>query len=123
MKEKEAKNTDNKGKIGIILFLVIVPTLIISSLLNYFHVMYIEGTVTDKYIKKVGKSDKFYIVVQQNNGTEKVIENTNSILMMKFNSADIQANVKTGEKYKLTLRGYRVPILSLFPNIDEATRD
>ncbi|MEM5635369.1 hypothetical protein AAHH71_30610 [Bacillus toyonensis] len=42
--------------------------------------------------------------------------------MMKFNSADIQAEIKKGEKYNFTLRGYRIPFLSLFPNIDNAKK-
>lgn len=93
-----------------------------ASIINYIHVTNIEGTVTDKYSKKGGKRDKFYVVVQQNDDTEKVITNTDSILMMKFNSADIQAEIKKGEKYNFTLRGYRVPFLSLFPNIDNAKK-
>ncbi|MBC6972439.1 hypothetical protein H9I32_08450 [Bacillus sp. Xin] len=122
MEKKETNNIENRGKIGFILFLVIVPTLLIASIINYIHVTNIEGTVTDKYSKKDGKSDKFYIVVQQNDDTEKVITNTDGILMMKFNSADIQAEIKKGEKYNFTLRGYRVPFLSLFSNIDNAKK-
>lgn len=122
MEKEETNNIENKGKLGFILFLVIVPTLLIASIINYIHVINIEGTVIDKYSKKSGKSDKFYIVVQQNDDTEKVITNTDGILMMKFNSADIQAEIKKGEKYNFTLRGYRIPFLSLFPNIDNAKK-
>ncbi|HDR8072178.1 TPA: hypothetical protein QCY71_005231 [Bacillus cereus] len=122
MTKEETNSTENRGKIGFILFLVIVPTLLIASIINYIHVTNIEGTVIDKYSKKDGKHDKFYIVVQQNDDTEKVITNTDGILMMKFNSADIQAEIKTGEKYNFTLRGYRVPFLSLFPNIDDTKK-
>ncbi|KXI83369.1 hypothetical protein ACS52_01015 [Bacillus cereus] len=122
MEKEETNNRENRGKIGFILFLVIVPSLLIASIINYIHVTSIEGTVIDKYSKKGGKSDKFYIVVQQNDDTEKVITNTDGILMMKFNSADIQAEIKKGEKYNFILRGYRVPFLSLFPNIDNAKK-
>ncbi|MGK8833773.1 DUF1523 family protein [Bacillus cereus group sp. BfR-BA-01422] len=110
----------DKGKLGIILFLIIVPILIITAVVNYIHVTHLEGTVTDKYSKRHGKQDKFYIVVEQKNGTEKVISNEDSLLMMKFNSADLQANIKEGKNYDFTLRGYRVPILSWFPNLDGA---
>ncbi|MES5949422.1 hypothetical protein [Bacillus cereus group sp. MG6] len=122
MEKEETNNIENKGKLGFILFLVIVPTLLIASIINYIHVINIEGTVIDKYSKKSGKSDKFYIVIQQNDDTEKVITNTDGILMMKFNSADIQAEIKKGEKYNFTLRGYRIPFLSLFPNIDNTKK-
>jgi len=122
LEKEETNNIENKGKLGFILFLVIVPTLLIASIINYIHVINIEGTVIDKYSKKSGKSDKFYIVIQQNDDTEKVITNTDGILMMKFNSADIQAEIKKGEKYNFTLRGYRIPFLSLFPNIDNAKK-
>ncbi len=40
--------------------------------------------------------------------------------MMKFNSVDLQTNIKEGKNYDFTLRGYRVPILSWFPNLDGA---
>ena len=40
--------------------------------------------------------------------------------MMKFHSVDLQANIKEGKNYDFTLRGYRVPILSWFPNLDGA---
>ncbi|OUB62274.1 hypothetical protein [Bacillus thuringiensis] len=110
----------DKGKIGIILFFIIVPLLVIIAVVNYIHVTHLEGTVTDKYSKRHGKQDKFYIVVEQKNGIEKVISNEDSLLMMKFNSADLQANIKEGENYNFTLRGYRVPILSWFPNLDSA---
>lgn len=53
-------------------------------------------------------------------GTKKVISNEDSLLMMKFHSVDLQANIKEGKNYDFTLRGYRVPILSWFPNLDGA---
>lgn len=40
--------------------------------------------------------------------------------MMKFHSVDLQANIKERKNYNFTLRGYRVPILSWFPNLDGA---
>ncbi|AKR33887.1 MULTISPECIES: hypothetical protein [Bacillus] len=40
--------------------------------------------------------------------------------MMKFHSVNLQANIKEGKNYDFTLRGYRVPILSWFPNLDGA---
>ncbi|WP_255287033.1 hypothetical protein [Bacillus toyonensis] len=40
--------------------------------------------------------------------------------MMKFDSTDVQAKVNKGGKYEFKLRGYRVPVLSVFPNVDTA---
>lgn len=54
-------------------------------------------------------------------GTEEcgVFENTDSTLDWKFNSADLQNDIKEGETYNFTTRWWRAPILSMFPNIVE----
>ncbi|WP_180230447.1 hypothetical protein [Bacillus cereus] len=44
--------------------------------------------------------------------------NEDSIFMWKFDSAEVQAKVHQGESYEFKLRGYRVPFLSAFPNVD-----
>lgn len=36
-----------------------------------------------------------------------------------FNSADLYSQVKVGETYDFTTRGFRIPFLSVFPNIIE----
>lgn len=51
-------------------------------------------------------------------GVFKVEDN---IFFLRLNSADAYAELKTGESYKLRTIGWRVGLLSMFPNILEAT--
>lgn len=106
------------NRLGVIIGLCIVALVVSFSIFSYFHVTTIEGVVTDKYNKRDGKADKFYIVVKDDSDNETVLENTDSTWMFKWDSADIQAKVKEGKRYKVELRGWRVPILSMFPNVD-----
>ncbi len=52
--------------------------------------------------------------VHTNNG---VFKNTDSILFMKFNSADLQNSLKIGNSYRCEAFGPRIPLLSEFPNL------
>ena len=56
-----------------------------------------QGTITDKYNKRQDKEDKFYIVLDN----KQVIENSDLFFKGKFDSADIQARLKVGDKVKL----------------------
>lgn len=44
-------------------------------------------------------------------------ENSDSLHLLKFDSASIQARLKVGKCYEVVSYGWRVPILSLFRNI------
>lgn len=101
-----------------ILLAVVLLFSLIIGVTNYFHVTNVKGEVTDKYTKRSGDHDKFYVVVKQDDGTEKVIVNKDSIFMLKFDSADTQAKIHEGKSYEFKLRGYRFPALSWFPNVD-----
>ncbi|KXY51082.1 hypothetical protein AT268_31765 [Bacillus cereus] len=99
-------------------FVFLMLLAIVGEIVNYTHITTVKGEVIEKYSKRQEEVDKFYIVVKQNNDSEKVIVNEDSLLMFKFDSADVQAKIHQGEEYEFKLRGYRVPILSLFPNVD-----
>lgn len=99
-------------------FVVLIVLAIVGEIVNYTHITTVKGEVTEKYSKRQEEVDKFYIVVKQKNNSETVIVNEDSLLMFKFDSADVQAKIHQGEKYEFKLRGYRIPILSLFPNVD-----
>ncbi|MCU5485153.1 MULTISPECIES: hypothetical protein [Bacillus] len=108
----------SKEWFGLIAIAVMILFSIVFEVINYTHVTTVKGEVIDKYTKRSNDHDKFYIVVKQDDSSEKVIVNKDSVFMMKFDSADVQAQVKNGEKYEFKLRGYRVPVLSMFPNVD-----
>lgn len=99
-------------------FIFLMLLAIVGEMLNYTHITTVKGEVTEKYSKRQEEVDKFYIVVKQKNNSETVIVNEDSLLMFKFDSADVQAKIHQGEEYEFKLRGYRIPILSVFPNVD-----
>lgn len=77
-------------------------------------------TVTEKVIKSVGEDgQKYLIFTQLNNGEIKIFENTDEFIKFKFNSSNIQAQIKVGETYQFDTVGYRIPFLSNYENIVE----
>ncbi|ARO62439.1 Uncharacterized protein B5E38_5019 [Bacillus cereus] len=81
----------------------------------------LSGVVVDKYNKRNGDVDKFYIVVDDGEN-EHVLENTDSIFFMKFDSADIQASIRVGKEYEFETFGFRIKSLSSFPNVTKVTK-
>lgn len=49
-----------------------------------------------------------------------VFKVTDSLLKMRFDAADRYAALLPGHRYQLTTFGFRVPVLSLFPNVIDA---
>jgi hypothetical protein len=94
---------------GCVLFLIVVAGCI---------------SMTYYYIKKTNSDgpDKFFVVVKKENGEQEVFQNTDSLTLAKFNSADINARLKPGEKIKLKVVGFRSPFLSIFRNVVEIER-
>jgi len=73
-------------------------------------------TVSDKErVCSANTHDCKYLVFTEN-GT---YENTDTLLAFKFNSSDIQGQLKPGETYTVDVWGFRQPILSWYPNILE----
>ena len=106
---------------GIIAFLILVGVglLIVLPILQYNHKETFNGEITEKYNKRDGDSDKFFIVLDDN----KVIENSDLLFKGKFNSADIQAKLKVGDKVEVKTIGYRVHLLSMYPTMYEVKED
>ena len=77
-----------------------------------------QGTITDKYNKRQDKEDKFYIVLDN----KQVIENSDLLFKKKFDSADIQARLKVGDKVKVKTIGYRIHFLNLYPVLYEVKK-
>jgi hypothetical protein len=46
-----------------------------------------------------------------------VFKNTDSVLVLKFNSSDVQNQLKEGETYKVQVAGWRILFLSMYRNI------
>lgn len=68
------------------------------------------STETDKATKKVVSTYLIYT----NHG---VFRNDDAGWHFKFNSSDFYGNLDVGKNYRLKVYGWRIPILSMYPNI------
>ena len=50
-----------------------------------------------------------------------VLSVKDNIFIGQVDSANIYGSIKPGETYDFTTKGYRIPLLSMFPNITEVT--
>lgn len=101
-------------EIGIILFIIFIGG--IGSLPHFARHNY-DITVTDKQVKRHNDHDKYLIYTVIQNGQEKVFEDKDSLIELKFNSADVYGELKVNHKYTINTYGWRIPILSLYENI------
>ncbi|HFV7760028.1 TPA: hypothetical protein ACH97N_000799 [Staphylococcus aureus] len=100
----------------IALMLVVISP--IYTVASYQHKEVHQGTITDKYNKRQDKEDKFYIVLNN----KQVIENSDLLFKKKFDSADIQARLKVGDKVEVKTIGYRIHFLNLYPVLYEVKK-
>lgn len=98
-----------------LLLVLIAPIYTVAS---YQHKEVHQGTITDKYNKRQDKEDKFYIVLDN----KRVIENSDLLFKKKFDSADIQARLKVGDKVKIKTIGYRIHFLNSYPVLYEVKK-
>lgn len=103
-----------KKMIGTILLLAVVVAGCVK--LNYNDTTY-TVTVTDKERIHNNNSSKYLVFTTDKAGDTLVFENVDTIFRGKFNSSNIQGQLKVGEKYNITVVGYRVPLLSMYQNI------
>lgn len=78
-------------------------------------------TVTDKERIYKGSGDtsssKYLVFGDDENGNALVFENTDCFIRGKWNSSNIQGQLKEGHTYKITVVGYRIPFFSMYQNI------
>lgn len=99
----------------IILIIGIVVTLL-SGIIKCCNERTVTTTVTDKGVKRHGKSDDKYLVYT-NDGTYEI---TDSLFWPRFDSSDLYGSIEVGKTYQFTVAGYRVPLFTMYPNIYEA---
>lgn len=75
-----------------------------------------DCVVTDKDRTRSSEGGSEMRVYTENCGTLKVGDNW---FVGQFNAADIYGGLKEGNTYDFETRGYRIPIISMFPNIIE----
>ena len=78
-------------------------------------------TVTGKESIYEGSGDtsssKYLVFGDDDNGNSLVFENTDCFIRGKWNSSNIQGQLKEGNTYKVTVVGYRVSFFSMYQNI------
>lgn len=76
-------------------------------------------TVTDKERIVDDETSHYLVFTEDKNGNVFVFENEDNLLRCKFNSSDIQGELKEGCTYNITVVGYRIPFFSMYQNIIE----
>ena len=75
--------------------------------------------VQDKWTKRYFNTEKYLIGCKDinNEQEEYVFEITDSLLAFRWDSSDLYGKIEPGHVYRMEICGYRVPILSRYPNI------
>ncbi len=100
--------------IAILIFLMAIG--VISS--NFNDTDYVI-TITDKerIFDEDKSSSKYLVFGDDENNESLVFENTDCLIRGKWDSSNIQGELKEGNTYKVTVVGYRIPFLSWYQNI------
>ena len=107
-------------------FVVIMIAVILVLSIGYEAIFSFNGTeykitVTDKERIYEGSGDtsssKYLVFGDDDNGNSLVFENTDCFIRGKWNSSNIQGQLKEGNTYKVTVVGYRVSFFSMYQNI------
>ena len=57
------------------------------------------------------------VSTELDNGQVRVFQNTDSLIEWKWNSSDVQARLKEGDRFQIQAYGWRVPFFSMYENI------
>lgn len=115
---KKTKAYANKTKAIITTIFVVIVVAIVGRIeFATFNDHEYIITVTDKdRIYRDGDS-KYLVFGEIEDGKSLVFQNTDEILRLKWNSSDIQGELRIGKTYEITVIGYRIPITSAYENI------
>lgn len=105
--------------------IIAIFALLVSSLMPAFIHLDRETytvTITGKAVKRYDKEDKYLVFAKTEDGKFMEFENTDSWLELKFNSSSIQGRLEVGRKYRVRVYGWRIPLLSWYPNIVKAQK-
>lgn len=77
------------------------------------HVLIKDKQVTTETNKETGKVKSTYLIFTDHG----VFRNDDAGWFVKFDSSDFYGNLDTGKTYTLKVYGWRIPFLSMYPNI------
>ena len=104
--------------------LVLIVVIIFTSLSLSFNEREYIATVTDKDRITTGSGEriesKYLIFTKNDDGEVIVFENTDNWFRGKIASSDLQGKLEIGLKYKFTVVGVRIPLISMYENVIEA---
>lgn len=99
------------------IFALAIASLIGSVAVHYTTQEWVTVTIWDK--EREGRSDgdggttyTYMVHTEQESFT-----NSDSVLAFKFNSTDVQRQLREGQEYRLLVTGFRIPVLSMYRNI------
>jgi hypothetical protein len=104
---------------GIIIFIVLTLVgLIVYNIAWFSSVKEVTITVSDKerIVESDGDGSSSKYLIFTENGT---FENTDSFWFWKWNSSDFQGKLHVDSTYNVKVVGWRIPFLSMYPNIIE----
>ena len=100
----------------LVIFIIAIAFALGCGIMKCCNERKVTTTVSDKGVKRHGRSDDKYLVYTDN-GTYEI---TDSLFWPRFDSSDLYGCIEVGKTYEFTVAGYRVPFLTMYPNIYEA---
>lgn len=97
----------------------------VSIIFSYFYsfgtvrTITIQVTEKERIVEASGSgenqsiSSKYLVFTKDHD----VLENTDSLLWLKWNSSSVQGQLHEGETYTVKVYGWRIGLLSMYPNI------
>lgn len=104
-------------RVAVILIAIIFLSIISFNFICTFNDTEYTITVTGKERIVEDFSSKYLVFSEDTHGNVLVFENTDSLLRWKWDSSNIQGQLKEGNTYKIVVVGFRVPFLSMYQNI------
>ena len=117
------RKTRKMVSFSFILVIILAALIVIGSIIGgislYTHTSEYTITITGKERVYQSEESKYLVFGEDANGSSLVFENTDSLFHGKWNSSNIQGQLKEGNTYTIKVYGYRIPILSMYENIIE----
>ena len=104
-------------RVAVILIAIIFLFIISFDIICNFNDTEYTITVTGKERIVEDSSSKYLVFSEDIHGNVFVFENTDCLLRWKWDSSNIQGQLKEGNTYKIVVVGFRVPFLSMYQNI------
>lgn len=105
-----------KAGCGCLIALILAAALVVAALVYSGSRFDETVTITGKDVKNTSENSTYLVFTDK--GTYCVKD---SILFFRWDSSDVYGSLREGETYDVEAVGWRVPILSMYPNIIESS--